>query len=89
MADAPYIPDVADLTIERIRQGLEDGEFTCQELCEVSDTWSTVSFRFTWVRLLNWTGVSGQDRRGQRRPTRRDTDKSGREGHRRLTRCGL
>lgn len=35
MASGPDIPDVADLTIERIRQGLEDREFTCLELCEV------------------------------------------------------
>lgn len=35
MAGEPDIPDMADLTIERIRQGLEDREFTCLELCEV------------------------------------------------------
>lgn len=46
MADGANIPDVVDLSIERIRQGLEDREFTCLELCEVSNLAAAVLFHF-------------------------------------------
>lgn len=36
LSGTPRIPDVADLTISRIRRGLEAREFTCRELCDVS-----------------------------------------------------
>ena len=38
MSDMKDIPDVADLTIDRIRRDLEDREFTCVELCEASSS---------------------------------------------------
>ncbi len=83
MDDEHSIPDMVDLTIARIRRGLESREFTCADLCEVSLSSFPESGRlFPNPRAHPQPGLSGENCRSQPQAACRHPDESRRHGHR-------